>query len=127
MSKKTSLIIIISVLVIIISLVISIYMPNKNKIEENFDENSETYFLLEKDEKYGITNSKEEVVIEPQYDEIIIPNPNREVFICKNGKESKVINAKNEEIFQKYNNIQPIKLENIISETEQYEKNVLIW
>lgn len=125
MSKKTSLIIIISVLVIIISLVISIYMPNKNKIEENFDENSETYFLLEKDEKYGITNSKEEVVIEPQYDEIIIPNPNREVFICKNGKESKVINAKNEEIFQKYNNIQPIKLENIISETEQYEKNVL--
>ena len=125
MSKKTSLIIIISVLVIIISLVISIYMPNKNKIEENFDENSETYFLLEKDEKYGITNSKEEVVIEPQYDGIIIPNPNREVFICKNGKESKVINAKNEEIFQKYNNIQPIKLENIISETEQYEKNVL--
>ena len=125
MSKKTSLIIIISVLVIIISLVISIYMPNKNKIEENFDENSETYFLLEKDEKYGITNSKEGVVIEPQYDEIIIPNPNREVFICKNGKESKVINAKNEEIFQKYNNIQPIKLENIISETEQYEKNVL--
>ena len=125
MSKKTSLIIIISVLVIIISLVISIYMPNKNKIEENFDENSETYFLLEKDEKYGITNSKEEVVIEPQYDEIIIPNPNREVFICKNGKESKVINAKNEEIFQKYNNIQAIKLENIISETEQYEKNVL--
>lgn len=125
MSKKTSLIIIISVLVIIISLVISIYMPNKNKIEENFDENSETYFLLEKDEKYGITNSKEGVVIEPQYDEIIIPNPNREVFICKNGKESKVINAKNEEIFQKYNNIQAIKLENIISETEQYEKNVL--
>lgn len=125
MSKKTSLIIIISVLVIIISLVISIYMPNKNKIEENFDENSETYFLLEKDEKYGITNSKEEVVIEPQYDEIIIPNPNREVFICKNGKESKVINAKNEEIFQKYNNIQAIKLENIISETAQYEKNVL--
>ena len=125
MSKKTSLIIIISVLVIIISLVISIYMPNKNKIEENFDENSETYFLLEKDEKYGITNSKEGVVIEPQYDEIIIPNPNREVFICKNGKESKVINAKNEEIFQKYNNIQAIKLENIISETAQYEKNVL--
>ena len=125
MSKKTSLIIIISVLVIIISLVISIYMPNKNKIEENFDENSETYSLLEKDEKYGITNSKEEVIIEPQYDEIIIPNPNREVFICKNGKESKVINAKNEEIFQKYNNIQAIKLENIISETEQYEKNVL--
>ena len=125
MSKKTSLIIIISVLVIIISLVISIYMPNKNKIEENFDENSETYFLLEKDEKYGITNSKEEVVIEPQYDGIIIPNPNRAVFLCKNGEESKVINAKNEEIFQKYNNIQPIKLENIISETEQYEKNVL--
>lgn len=125
MSKKTSLIIIISVLVIIISLVISIYMPNKNKIEENFDENSETYFLLEKDEKYGITNSKEEVVIEPQYDGIIIPNPNRAVFLCKNGEESKVINAKNEEIFQKYNNIQAIKLENIISEIAQYEKNVL--
>ena len=125
MSKKTSLIIIISVLVIIISLVISIYMPNKNKIEENFDENSETYFLLEKDEKYGITNSKEEVVIEPQYDGIIIPNPNRAVFLCKNGEESKVINAKNEEIFQKYQNVEAVKLENIISETPVYERNVL--
>ena len=125
MSKKTSLIIIISVLVIIISLVISIYMPNKNKIEENFDENSETYFLLEKDEKYGITNSKEEVVIEPQYDGIIIPNPNRAVFLCKNGEESKVINAKNEEIFQKYQNVEAVKLENIISETPVYVRNVL--
>ena len=125
MSKKTSLIIVISVLVIIISLVISIYMPNKNRITENLEENSETYSLLKEDEKYGVTNSKEEVVIEPQYDEIIIPNPNRAVFICKNGEESKVINEKNEEIFKEYQNVEAIKLENIISETEVYERNVL--
>ena len=119
MSKKTSLIIVISVLVIIISLVISIYMPNKNRITENLEENSETYSLLKEDEKYGVTNSKEEVVIEPQYDEIIIPNPNRAVFICKNGEESKVINEKNEEIFKEYQNVEAIKLENIILKKEK--------
>ena len=122
MTKKTSMIIVISILVIIISLVISIYMPNKNKITEDLNEN---YSLLKEEEKYGVVNSKEEIVIEPQYDEIIIPNPKRAVFICKNDEERKILNEKNEEIFKKYQNVEAIKLQNIISETAEYERNVL--
>ena len=28
-----------------------------------------------------------ETIIEPQYDEVVIPNQHREVFYCKNGED----------------------------------------
>lgn len=124
MSKKTSIIVVISILIIIISLIISIYMPNKEKIEQEKEDNSESYYLLKRNEKFGVINKEGEIIVEPNEESIIIPNQNRAVFICKNGEDEKVINGKNEEIFKQYNNVEAIELTNVITESI-YEKNVL--
>lgn len=123
MSKKTA-IIIVSVVIIIISLIISIYMPNKEKIDEEIEDKSVTYFLLKRDEKMGVINQDGKIILEPKFDSITIPNMHKSVFICSNGEEKKILNNENKEIFTKYSNIEAIQLTNVISES-MYEKNVL--
>ena len=122
MNKKNNLIILI-IAIVLISLLISIYLPNKDKIVENLEETS-SYYKLKDAEKYGIINEKGEIIVEPKYEEIIIPNINKPVFICKENNQTKVINKSGEEIFSQYSNIEPIRLENIITEVI-YEKNIL--
>lgn len=124
MTKKKSTIIIISIIIIIISLAISIYIPNIKKIEQKIEDNSISYYILKENEKYGIINGSGEIIVQAQYEEIIIPNIHRAVFICKNKEENKIVNEKNEIIFNKYSNVAPIELTNVISETI-YEKQVL--
>ena len=125
MTKKKSAMVIIFV-IIVISLAISIYIPNKKKIEEKIEDDSVSYYVFQQDEKYGVINGNGDKIIEAQYEEIVIPNQHRAVFVCKNGEEKKVINDKNETIFQKYAQVMPIELTNLLSETP-YEKKVLMY
>lgn len=118
MSKKISIIAI--CIIIVVSLIISIYIPNREKIEETED-SSINYSIIEKDGKSGVSKNGD-TIIEPQYDEIIIPNSHRAVFMCKNGENKKFVNQENEEIFKKYDNVQLIEI------TEnKYEKNILTY
>lgn len=117
MSKKVS-IVTISVIIIIISLLISIYIPNREKIEET-ENTTISYETIEKDGKIGVTDGVN-MIITPQYDEIIIPNSHRTVFWCKNGENEKFINQENEEIFKEYDNVELIEIHDNI-----YEKNIL--
>lgn len=118
MSKKVSIIVICAI--IAVSLVISIYIPNREKIEETED-TSINYSIIEKDSKKGVAKNGN-TIIEPQYDEIIIPNQHRAVFMCKNGDNEKFVNSENKEIFEKYNNVELIEINDSI-----YEKNILTY
>ena len=81
MSKKISVILI--GIIIIISLALSIYIPNKDKIKDEKEDTSINYSVIEKDGKKGVAQN-DKTIIEPQYDEVVIPNQHREVFYCKN-------------------------------------------
>ena len=118
MSKKIS-ILVISV-IIVISLVISIFASNKDKIKQTED-TSINYSIVEENGKKGVSQNGN-TIIEPQYEEIIIPNEHQDVFLCKTSDENKFINNKNEEIFKNYNSVQLIEYEN-----SKYEKNILIY
>ncbi|MBQ2836223.1 MAG: WG repeat-containing protein [Clostridia bacterium] len=118
MSKKISVILIF--IVILISLFLSIYFPNKGKIES--EDISINYSTIEKNGKFGIIDQDENIIIEPQYEKIIIVNPHKAVFVCQLKDEQKIVNNKNQEIFQKYDNVQPIEISNGI-----YEKDILIY
>lgn len=118
MSKKVSIIAI--CIIIVVSLVISIYIPNREKIEETED-TSINYSIIEKDGKSGVAKNGD-TIIEPQYDEIIIPNSHRAVFMCKNSENKKFVNGENEEIFKKYDNVQLIEITD-----NKYEKNILTY
>ena len=93
----------------------------KYKIEEVSQYN---YFILKENEKTGVIDRSGNIVIDSIYDDVKIPNPEKPVFICYSGKNTKVLNEKREEIFTKYNNVEPIKLNNVASELMN-EKSVL--
>ena len=116
MSKKISVILI--GIIIIISLALSIYIPNKDKIKDEKEDTSINYSVIEKDGKKGVAQN-DKTIIEPQYDEVVIPNQHREVFYCKNGEESKFVNSKNKEIFTEYDDVELISYDE-----SKYEKNI---
>ena len=73
------------------------------------------YFVVKENEKYGVINTNGDIIIEAKYDDIKIPNPEKSVFICYEGDKTTVLNEKGEEIYTQYQNIQPLKLKNVLS------------
>ena len=85
------------------------------------------YFILRQDGKYGVINKKGDIVIHPEYTNVIIPNPQKAVFVCYDeNNNTKVLNQNNEQIFSEYTQLEPIKLKNIASDL-MYEKNLLTY
>lgn len=89
------------------------------------------YSILQKNGKYGVIDKQANIILEPQYDVIQIPNPSKPVFICMNeyDKQQKqykihVFNEKAEPILTNYENVQAIPLDTGIDEVP-YEKSVL--
>ena len=117
MSKKISITIV--VVIVLISLAISIYIPNRDKLKTEKEDVTINYSTIEKDGKVGVAENGE-TVIEPQYDNIIIPNEHRAVFMCKNGEDNKFVDAKNKEIFTNYDNVELIEYDE-----SKYERNIL--
>ncbi len=117
MSKKISITIV--TIIIIISLAISIYIPNREKLVDEKEDTSISYSTIEMDGKIGVKDG-ENVIIEPQYEKIIIPNQHRAVFMCQNGNESKFVDSKNEVLFENYDNVELIEYDD-----SKYEENIL--
>ena len=75
------------------------------------------YFTIYDNNKWGVMNSNGEEVIHASYDEmIIIPDSTQNLFICtydvdyNNGTyKTKVINEKEEILFDNYNTVEPIE------------------
>ena len=82
------------------------------------------YVKYSENEKYGIIDKDGNTIIEAKYKNIIIPNPEKDIFICYTDEKSIVLNSKNETVFDEYNKVEPIKLKNIAS-ILCYEKTVL--
>lgn len=131
-NKKKIIGIVIAVLIIaIIVAVVAIIVGNHNKkvkeyVIEEIAEIEYQYFILYANEKYGVIDTKGNIIVDTKYDNVIIPNPKKEVFICSNNDSEKniVLNSKGEEIFNIYDNVEAIALEGVISSLP-YEKNVL--
>ena len=131
MKKKYIAMIVIALLIIIAIAGWFIYKQIEKKgreyeIEKISVENY-AYFILRQDGKYGVINKTGDIVIHPEYKNVIIPNPQKAVFICYDeNNETKVFNQNNEQIFSDYTQIEPIRLKNIASDL-MYEKNLLTY
>ena len=118
--------------VVIIMFIIAV----KNLLSSDSSTNnliSTSYFLLNKDNKWGVIDNNAKVIIEPIYeDAIILPNSKKDIFVCMSDidyinetYESKVLNSKGKELFTEYDRVNA--LENYdINENVWYEENVLI-
>ena len=85
------------------------------------------YFILRQDGNYGVINRAGDIIIEPEYTNVIIPNPTKAVFVCYDqNSNTSVFNQNKEQILTEYNQIQPIRLKNVASDL-MYEKNMLTY
>lgn len=129
--KKIVLIVIAIVLISIIAYTVT-YFINKSKREYSIEEVKEfNYYLVKKDGKYGVIDREGNLVVTNEYDNILIPNPEKPVFMCiynynlENGEyDTKILNNEGKEIFTEYEEVQAITLKNLITDVP-YEKSVL--
>lgn len=125
--KKKNIIIIIIILIIIIALAgyfIAQKIQKENRKYEIETISEYKYFVVKENNQYGVIDTQGNKIIETKYENVKIPNPEKAVFICYEGENAKAINEKGEEIFTEYENIEPLRLKNILSDL-MYEKSVL--
>lgn len=129
MSKKKIILIVISILVAIavilgvVTIIVLWNLNNKRNYEiEKIDKYS--YFILKSADKYGVIDTKGNTIIDAKYENIIIPNPTKDVFFCSNNESIEIVNSNNENILTQYESVEPIKLKNIASDLI-YEKTIL--
>lgn len=122
--------------VIIAILVIIMFVYGIVQLLSNNNVNEKTfplaYYTVFENDKWGVINTKGQVIIEPTYDEmIVIPDSTKPIFICttdvdyeNNSYRSIAINEKGTQIFSEYDKVEAIT--NIDSSNNLwYEENVL--
>lgn len=129
MKKNKIMFIIIAVIVIALIAVAGYFIidkVNENRREYSIEKVSEhKYFVVKTNDQYGVINTSGDIVIEPTYDQVEIPNPSKDVFICKKDDKSIALNSSNTQLYTEYNKIEAIQLKNIANDLP-YEKSTLI-
>ena len=126
MKKKN--IIILTIIIILIAIIAGFFIYKKIEQESRKYEiatiSQYNYVVVRENDKYGVLNTEGNKIVETEYDNVIIPNPEKAVFICYEGENTKVLNENAETIFTEYEGIEPLRLKNI-SEDLMYEKTTL--
>ena len=105
--KKENIIIpIIIILILLIAFFIYIIVEKANSKDYSIEEITNfSYFKLYENQKYGVIDSKGNILVPAVYEILEIPNPSKPVFIGylnKNEKKTEVVNDKNEKILTNY-------------------------
>ena len=126
--KKAIVLIFILVIILIIATIVYNYLKTRYEVEDVIEEK---YLLSIQNENVGVVDKEGNIIISPQYLEIQIPNPSKDIFVCiydynwETGEyRTKVINKNGTELFTKYNKVEAINL-NHIETNMPYEKSVL--
>lgn len=125
--KRTFIIrnVILTILILAIIIGVSYYFITTNNKKYEIEKVEQyNYFLLKQDGKTGVIDRNGNIVIDVKYDDIKIPNPQKDVFVCYSGENSQILNSQKEQILNNYQDVEPIKLQNIASNL-MFEKNVL--
>ena len=115
-------------IIVIIGVIFGIKKVNNSKINYEIAK-VESFEFVEYYEngKYGVLNKDGEVLIEANYKKVVIPNPEKDLFICYDENDNtKVLNSQGNILLTEFDKVEPIKLKNIAS-VLCYEKSVLIY
>ncbi len=119
MKKKVFILLIIIIIAIVAGIFVTKYLNDKSKYDFEIERVTEiNYNILYKDNKYGVINRNGDIIVEPVYNIVQIPNPSKDIFICMGEYNSeqkeydvKVLNSNGQELYQEYENVQAIPTE----------------
>ncbi len=119
---------IIAIIVIIIIVGIIIINTKKDKVVEIKNKEPYDYFILySADENVGVIDKSGNVLIQPKYTDIYIPNQSKDVFFCYKDNEYSILNGKGKDIFTDFSSVLPITISDGTLEMEKevlsYEEN----
>lgn len=124
--KRNFIIRTVIIVILVIALVIGLsyyFIKESGKKYEIEAISQYNYFVLRTNDEFGVIDRTGNIIIEAKYDDVKIPNPEKAIFVCYEGEETKILNEHNEEILTNYNDVLPIQLKNITSDL-MYEKSV---
>lgn len=132
MNKKKLIILIVGIVVIIGIISLIIFFSKRSKYVYDIEQVSNIeYNTININNRYGVIDGKGNIVIEPNYDVIQIPNPSKPIFICMSNYntetkeyQTKVLNDKKEQILTGYESVQAIPTETT-ADGIPFEKTVL--
>lgn len=123
--KKKYIIGIISVILIAVLVFVAYkFVKSDNRKYEIAEVKQYNYFILKQNNLFGVIDKKGNTIIDVQYDDIKIPNPEKAIFVCYKDNDIKILDSNNAEILTEYEKVEPIRLKNIASDL-MYEKSVL--
>ena len=125
---KKKIIVILTLVIIIILAIIGYFLGQKiQRDKRNYETEKISeykYFVVKENNQYGVIDSKGNKIIDTEYENVKIPNPEKDVFICYKNENSEILNEKKEKILTEYENIEPLRLKNVQTDL-MYEKSVL--
>lgn len=122
---KKIMIIVIAIILIIVG--VFVFKSKSNKFNYEIPKITEyNYFILKDNEKYGVIDKNGNTIIEANYTDVVIPNPEKDIFVCYDGEKSNILNVNNEKLYTEYEQVEPIKLKNVASPL-CYEKSTLMY
>ena len=125
MKKKIVIILIAIAIIALIAFLVVRGMTEEGRkysVEEVKDYN---YFVLQENNKYGVIDKSANVIIEPKYENVVIPNPSKAIFVCSTeNNQTKIYDENKQEKFTNYEEVTSIRLKNIVTSLP-YEKSVL--
>ena len=118
-----------TVILIVILIVLSggmlyYFIKENGKKYEIAKVNEYNYFVLKSGNTSGVIDKAGNLIIESNYDDIKIPNPEKDVFVCYKNGTTKILNSQKQEKLTDYQSVEPIQLKNITTNL-MYEKTVL--
>ena len=125
--KKIIILIVILLIIIAVAVGITMYLNNQRYNYELSEISNDQiqYYKLEQDGKYGVIDREGNIVVEPVYSTIDIPNPTLPVFIkSDDGQNFSAIDNNGNNILTGYESVEAISINNISSNIP-YEKTVL--
>lgn len=129
MKKVFAVIMAFVIIVLFIMVIAKLLKGSENTNEKSF---VSAYYAIYEDEKWGVIDTKGNVIISPTYSEmIVIPDKSKDVFICvenvdytNNTYTSKAINQKGNKLFTNYEKVEVI-YNNDENNSLWYEENIL--
>lgn len=125
-NSRKNIVIIGIIIVVIISIILGIYLYKdyQNKQYEVEEIVRYLYYPIYENGKMGVIDTKGNIVVEPEYDTVDIPNPERAVFICLKEDKTIVKNDKKVTLFEKFEEVSGIDTKGTLNSIP-YEKKVL--
>ncbi len=122
---RNLLILLIVCIIIVVGVVVFFKIKHKPIVGlDTIDISDYIYFVnYNKEGKVGVIDKSGKTIIEPQYSDVYIPNPTKDVFICFTDEASKVINSSGELILDQFENVSALATSDSI--LLEFEKDVL--